>query len=301
MVQYSLLRACIGVSLCLAFSVVRDLYAQSAPSRAQDESAVRQAGKDYLAAVEKGDAKMVADFWTADGTFTDEVGHTAKVRDLLEKSGDQSSGGAKRSIDANAKIRLVADGVAIEEGEFQSVAIDGAAPAKGHYTAIWVRDNGRWKLDDVHESPAEQTSTAASLASLNVLAGEWSGETNKIAIRVSSKWDANKKFLQREITMTGGKAALVGKQEIGWDPLTHEIRSWMFSDDGSYSEGLWSMEGNLWMVLATRVLPDGRISKATQVYKFPDKNTVVWKSIRGTIDGQPTDDFEVVLKRSAAK
>src|SRR5262249_2716568 len=140
-----------------------------------------------------------------------------------------------------------------------------------------------------------------SVESLNIFAGEWSGESNKITIRVSAKWDATKKFLHREITMNGGEAALVGGKEIGWDPPPQQIRSGMFRADGSYSEGLWSMEGNLWMVLATRVLPDGRVSKATQVYRFPDKNTVVWKSIQGTVDGRPTDDFEVVLKRSATK
>ena len=75
----------------------------------------------------------------------------------------------------------------------------------------------------------------------------------------------------------------------------------MFCDDGSLSEGLWSLEGNVWMVLSTRVLTDGRVSESTQIYKFPDKNTIVWKSIDGSIDGQPTDDFEVTLKRSTEK
>ena len=75
----------------------------------------------------------------------------------------------------------------------------------------------------------------------------------------------------------------------------------MFNDDGSLSEGLWSREGNVWMALSTRVLSDERVSEATQIYKFPDKNTIVWKSIDGSIDGQPMDDFEVVLKRVTEK
>jgi hypothetical protein len=31
----------------------------------------------------------------------------------------------------------------------------------------------------------------------------------------------------------------------------------------------------------------------------PDKGTIVWKLILGSIDGQPTDDVEIVLKRSS--
>ena len=61
-----------------------------------------------------------------------------------------------------------------------------------------------------------------------------------------------KKFLHRDITMTSGKATLGGAQIVGWDPITQQISSWMFSDNGSYTiEGVWSLEGNLWMVLAT--------------------------------------------------
>jgi hypothetical protein len=107
--------------------------------------------------------------------------------------------------------------------------------------------------------------------------------------------------MRRETKIVSGKAELSGTQQVGWDPLAQQIRSWMFSDDGSYSEGLWSLQGDTWMAPATRVLPDGTISQATQVYKFPDKNTLVWKVIRGSIDGLPTDDFEIALKRSAAK
>ena len=198
-------------------------------------------------------------------------------------------------------VRFVTDNVALEQGEFESPAVDGEKPSKGRYTALWVREGDRWKLDNVQEALNESFPHADQVASLQVLVGEWSGEANKIAIRISAKWDANQKFLNRRITMTSGKATLTGTQEIGWDPRLQQLRSWMFNDDGSLSEGLWSREGNVWMALSTRVLTDGRVSEATQIYKFPDKNTIVWKSIDGSIDGQPVDDFEVVLKRLTEK
>jgi hypothetical protein len=156
-------------------------------------------------------------------------------------------------------------------------------------------------LDSVRETAIDRGADPAELASLDILVGEWTAEENKVAIHISAKWDANKKFLTRRITMASGKSALVGTQTIGWDPLTRQIRSWMFSDDGSYTEGVWSREGNLWMAPMTRGLPDGSVSTATQVYKFQDKDTIIWKILDGSVDGQPTDDCEVVLKRATDK
>jgi ketosteroid isomerase-like protein len=300
MIQCSLAHACFWIVAGAVIAGAHDLQAQPANSHAADEAAIRQAGKDYATASEHGDSKALSDFWTADGTYTDDTGRTVKVREWLAKSGNPGGGGA-RSNTAGSKLHFVADDVAMEEGETDSPPTDGHPALKNHYVALWVRDGGRWKLDNVQEMRSEPASTEDEFASLNAFVGEWSGEANKITVHIAAKWDANKKFLHRQVTMTSGSDSLIGTQEIGWDPLAQQIRSWTVSDDGSFSEGVWSLEGNLWMALASRVLPDGRVSEATQVYKFPDKNTIVWKSIRCSIDGQPTDDFEVVLKRSAGK
>ncbi len=168
----------------------------------------------------------------------------------------------------------------------------------------WSQPGGKSKGAPAATSPAPTTpattavSVADHLASLDLLAGEWTGELNGIAMHVSAKWDANKKFLRREFSLSHGDATLGGLQEVGWDPLSKHIRSWMFNDDGSYTDGIWTLAGNSWMVLATRVMPDGKIAKATQVYKFPDRNTLDWRLIGGTIDGQPAGEMEIVLKRT---
>lgn len=273
--------------------------ARAAGDHAEAEAAIRQAGKDYVAALARGDAKALADFWTKAGTFTDVTGRAVKVHDLLSSSALGKDERPQASV-IDSTVRFVTDDVAIEEGDCETEA-SGGAPAKGHFEAIWVKDSGRWKLDSLHESrAAPATNHIEELASLDIFGGQWSGEAEKSAIRIGAKWDANKKFLRRDLSITSGKASLAGVQIIGWDPASQGIKSWTFLDDGSYSEGIWSREGNVWMVLTTRALPDGTTSAATQVYKFPDKNTMVWKSIRGSVDGQATDDFEITLKRAAA-
>ena len=62
-----------------------------------------------------------------------------------------------------------------------------------------------------------------------------------------------------------GKPALTGTQRIGWDPLTKQIKSWVFDSTGGYGEGLWMRQGDQWVIKATGVRPSGRTTTATQV------------------------------------
>jgi uncharacterized protein (TIGR02246 family) len=276
--------------------------AQQPANKSKDEADVRQAGKDYLAAIEHGDVKALADLWSTDGTYVDPSGKSMKVKDLLAewtaKAGDAQIPARPRATVDNVKIRFLGNDVAVEDGDCESVG-GSAAKECVHYSAIWSRQNGKWKLDTLRETASTPATSpvAEQLATLDVFVGKWSGQINGSTITVNAKWDANKKFLSREFSIAIGKAALTGTQQVGWDPLSDHIRSWMFMDDGSRGDSIWSREGTAWLVVGNRVLPDGKTSTSTQVFKFPDKNTIVWKSIRGAVDGLPTDDFEVVLKR----
>jgi uncharacterized protein (TIGR02246 family) len=287
----------IRASAVAIFAII--FLVQATTVRAADEAGVRQAGKDYLAAAQRGDLKALADFWTADGTYTDESGRTTKAHDALSKSMAANRLPRPFGNVAHVAVRFITDDVAVEDADCETVAVNGGTPIEGHYTAFWVRQDGRWKLDNLKETRIASPSSATDeIASLAVFAGEWSGQLNGATIHISAKWDANKKFMRRDFSTTSGKSPLAGTQEIGWDPIAGRIKSWAFLDDGSYGEGLWSLQGTVWMEISSRVLPDGRIVKATQVYSFPDKNTLDWKLIRGSVDGKPAQAMEVVLKRS---
>jgi ketosteroid isomerase-like protein len=259
---------CAGLCICSALLLLgpSGAVAQSSGDRAKEEAALRQAAADYVKAIERGDGKVIVDFWTADGTYTDQSGRTANIHDLLAKGDNQSRAAGARPMAANSKLRFLTDDVALEDGAWNIPGVDGSAPAIGHYTATWVHTGGHWKLDSVRETQTTPAANADQLASLNVFEGEWAGEANKIAIHVSAKWDANRKFLRRQIAMTAGKSTLSGTQYVGWDPLVQQIRSWTSNDDGSYSDGVWSLQDNKWLVVSTRVLSDGSTSEAVQVY-----------------------------------
>src|SRR5262245_13497351 len=56
------------------------------PARAEDKAAIEKRTQALLEALEKGDAKQVAAFWTAEGEFIGSDGQTFRGRDNLEKA-----------------------------------------------------------------------------------------------------------------------------------------------------------------------------------------------------------------------
>ncbi|HEY2883454.1 MAG TPA: nuclear transport factor 2 family protein [Pirellulales bacterium] len=291
--------------MAIAIAAPSDALGQTPKSPAGDEAAVRKAGNDYKAALTKGDAKQIAEFWTADGTLTDASGKAVKAKDVIQPAGDAKKQTAPPAEESKSTIRFVTPEVAVEEGTVKPASSGAAAPVVS-YSAMWVLQSGKWKIDSLREMRTAAGSAAAAapanqLAELEIFNGQWSGEVNKLNLQISAKWNATKTFLRRDFTIaSGGKTAFSGVQEIGWDPDARQIKSWMFYDDGSYGEGIWSLEGNAWMVLSWRELPDGTASTATQVYQFPDKNTLQWNIVHGAIDGHAAPETQVILKRTPA-
>jgi hypothetical protein len=193
----------------------------------------------------------------------------------------------------------------MEEGVCETTA-PGTAPQPGRFNALWVKQNGKWKLDSLRESrssaiPGPLPHATNDLASLELLIGQWSGASDKLSMQCSAKWNSRKTFIRRELSISdGGKELFGGTQEIGLDPASQSIKSWSFNNDGSHSEATWNIEGNSWVVATSGVTADGRPSSNTQIYKFPNKNTLVWRLIDGHVGDQPIPAMEFKLTRKAA-
>ena len=297
-----------GDPRCLVFTVLtlliggQTVLAQKpAVKPTGDAAALAKTAKDYLAALQRGDAKQIAGYWTSEGTYVDEAGQTFKVRELFGSGGTPPGSIRPHSTVKNVSLRFVTSEVALEEGDCETVSTGGTQPMQGRFAALWVRQNNTWKLDNLQEWRTQAKAAPASLSSLEPLVGEWSGAAGTVSMRVSARWNSNKTFLHREVsTKHNGKAALTATQEIGWDGASQAIKSWTFSSDGSHGAGIWSQEGNVWLVLTTRVLPDGSTVEVTHAYKFPDKNSMVVKAIQASADGDASRDFEIKLMRDSS-
>ena len=71
---------------------------------------------------------------------------------------------------------------------------------------------------------------------------------------------------------------MTGTQRIGWDPVTRNIRSWVFDSEGGFGEGVWTREGNKWIVKKTGVTGDGKIASATNIISQVSKHRMTWES-----------------------
>src|SRR5689334_11427476 len=91
--------------------------ARGADAREQDEQAIRAAAKQYLAALEKGDAQALTALWTADGDLIDEHGRSTPARELIAQEAQRTNKGPRPDIKVLANtIRFVAPDVALEDG-----------------------------------------------------------------------------------------------------------------------------------------------------------------------------------------
>ncbi len=274
---------------------------QKTVDRSQDEAALRQTGKQYLSAVERKDRKAMAEFWTSQGEFVDVDGQSFKIRDLIDKAADSKEATGRQIKVTATTIRFLTADSAIEDGASEITAPGESSPVKGRFSAVWLRQNGKWKLDSLRESRIVTDvaeSTPERLAVLEPFVGQWSGQNANLTMRVTAAWNPTKTFLSRDLSMTDhGKVVFSAKQQVGWDPVRQEIHSWVFDNHGGHSEGSWSLEGNVWMVVVEGVYSNGLTSSATHLFKFIDRDTIVWKMIDSIVNGEPDADFEMTFTR----
>jgi hypothetical protein len=85
---------------------------------------------------------------------------------------------------------------------------------------------------------------------------------------------------------------------IGWDPATSQVHSWSFEADGGIDEGVWSNEGDQWIIKTNAMLPDGKKLVATNIVTRNGPDAITWQSKDRTLDGNALPDVpETKMKR----
>jgi uncharacterized protein (TIGR02246 family) len=298
--------ALLGAGLALgAQGQARRPEADPPPRRADadrpaDARAIRALVADFLRAFDAGDAPAIAALFTPDGRVTDEAGDDAVGRDAIAArfaaSFDDNPGG-KIAIKDDS-LRFLGADAAVEEGTAVITPGDGAGPPESvRYTALYVKRDGRWLHDSVrdHRAAEAETTPHDRLKELGWMVGEWVDESADAVVFTTCKWSDDKNYLLRDFTLkVEGRPATAGTQRIGWDPLTKGIKSWVFDADGGHSEGLWSRDGDRWVVKSAGVLADGRTASATNVITFVNKDTTRWASVDRTVGGEAIPDVEEI-------
>ncbi|MEQ8791602.1 MAG: SgcJ/EcaC family oxidoreductase [Pirellulaceae bacterium] len=278
-----------------------------AASQADDKTmaGLRATTQAYSDAFDRHDAAAVAGMWTADGDYVDDEGRRLSGRESIEKEYaslfEQYPKAAIHVVPASA--RTVAPGVAIEDGTIVLTPAPQWTPTVSRYTAVYVEQNGAWRISNVRETRYETPSHQGRLADLSWLIGQWRANREGASIRVTCDWAAGASFIERRYEVRNGDdITSSGVQIIGWDPTTERITSWTFNSDGGHGMAAWTRRDDGWVEESVGVLADGTRTKATNIFTRKDENTLVWKSVDRTAgDTQLADMADVLLQRVATQ
>lgn len=261
---------------------------------------------DYLRDFNRHDTVAVAAHWTEQGENLDlDTGDTtvgrAAVREVFAALFDEDAAAAI-DIDVQA-VRPVRRDVAVVDGT-STVRFGDGARAGSRFSAVMVREDGRWKLDSVRESARPDVSgDDRPLDQLAWLLGTWEDPQPGMAASTKCFWSAGRAFLIRTHAVSGlatagdsstGIPALLPEAEakerevteiIGWDPDSQLIRSWVFTSAGRFAEGTWTQTADGWRVrLEGRGADMGRACECMLTRRGPDAVTV-----SGARDGLAAD------------
>jgi uncharacterized protein (TIGR02246 family) len=118
-----------------------------------DEKALQEQNEAFVDAFNRGDIKAVAEAYAPDADFLSAQGQRIKGRDALEKyftKGFAESRGLKLQH-TDSSIRFLKPDVAIADGTWEITGRPEGNPARGHYTAILMKRDGKWLI--VYDRP----------------------------------------------------------------------------------------------------------------------------------------------------
>jgi uncharacterized protein (TIGR02246 family) len=286
-------------------------------ARKQDMQAIRTAAADYKAALDRGDGAALAALWTPDGDIIDEQGRVLNGRETVGRIVQPTDGSPPLHFKiAEMSLRFVTADVAIEDGTVEIMLPGVPVGLKGRFSATWTRQDGGWKLAGLRESRIDG-GQALTLPDLDWMVGDWivldDGGTgqrgvDRPTIEVTVRWNPTRTFLLRDMKISpAGSAegaetlAMHVTQRIGWDPLSRQIRSWVFSSDGGHGEAVWSRDGQSWVARATSVLPDGTQTSSLNIYSYDGKDRCTWRSIPTHVGSEHAHTVNLTLVRKSGE
>lgn len=270
-----------------------------------DEAAIRALVVEFTRAFNAGDAKAVAVLFTDQARIATEGGETVEGRSAVEKlfAGSFEANPGQTIVVNTESLRLLGSEAALEEGIATiTVPTTSDADADGRaetsrYSAAYVKKDGKWLQDSIHDYPMIDASVEKTahdhLKELEWLVGEWMDEDDEAEVQTSCDWSDGRSYLLRTYKVkVQGRFGTSGVQRIGWDPRLNQFRSWVFDSEGGFSEGLWSRDGDRWIIKTTGVLKDGRAVSATNVLTRLNRDALRWGSIDRTLGNNALPDAE---------
>lgn len=288
-----------AAAVMLTAIVSADAAENGKPGGGPDESAIRAAVDSYVAAYNRGDAKAVAACWSENADWVSPTGQRFQGRQAIEREMQAmfaDNKGLKIEV-IEPTIRLLTPDAALEEGTVRVIR-PGEPPSKSTYVAVHAKKNGRWKLESVRETSQPEVQPREQLKQLEWLVGEWVDESPTEVVDHRCWWSEDGHYLLGKfVVQWEGLPAMKGDLRIGWDPLTRQIKSWIFDTEGGYAEGLWTRTGDRWVVKMNGVRPDGSTASATNLYVPVRRDQIRFSSVDRMVGGEQEPDQTALIVR----
>jgi uncharacterized protein (TIGR02246 family) len=289
------------LELCLVATLLTPawLSGQEGPIQASEEAAIRKLGTEYVDAFNSHDAKLLASYWSPEAVYVNRVtGEQVVGRAAIQQQFEalfKPENKLQLSVEVES-IQFISPNVAAEHGVASFVTPE-ADPEQVAYTAVYVRQGGRWLLDRVTDKESlPNQSSYEQLKPLQWMIGRWVDEDENASIVTDCKWTKNNTFMVRSFTVAiEDRIDLSGMQIIGWDAGSKQIRSWTFDSDGGVAQGVWSKSKDGWYVHKKGTTASGETTTAIHHVKPIDDDTFAFQSTQRTVAGQLLPNIDEVL------
>jgi uncharacterized protein (TIGR02246 family) len=267
---------------------------------AADWNAISQSAERYVAAFNAGDAEGIAKLYAENAELIDSGGNLFRGRAMIEKEYAaffEAHPGGKMRIDVDT-VRPITTTLVSEEGRTETILGGGQTAVVSRYSALHAKEQDVWRLVKVQDFEVDANDPGARLEQLAWLIGRWVDEDRESLLETDCYWHDSGAYLIREFRVqTKGLLAASGTERIGWDPLSGQIRSWLFDSKGGYLEGDWVRAGDTWTVTARGFRADGKPSRAMYVVTPLKKDAYHMASFHRFAGEERLEDLDMTIVR----
>lgn len=267
---------------------------------------LQKAAADFVVAYNKKDAAAVAALFTENGEIADlnaEEVTTGREDIQARYEGVFSGDDAPEVAVEVASVRLVAPGVAVEDGTAHFTPPGDDEPARSiTYTAVLSKDaEGVWRIASSRDL-GDVTEAEGHLADLaDDLKGNWTGQRDELRFDLAVGWDDTGKFLTGEmLAMSPDAEPLTTTIRFAWDGTSKSINCWTFDSGGGFAKAVWSPdEDGGYSIRTEGTTASGESMSANQHLKFENDDTFVWTGSDRLINGENQPDTTLRVVRRA--
>jgi uncharacterized protein (TIGR02246 family) len=312
--RYAWLLAGLGCLLCLPFGASAQVAqpaaapapAQAAPAAMRpEEKAVRDAIAGYVQTFNQRNAAAMSAAFTEDAALVDSSGVATRGKAAIaDFFADAFSVPSTYTLASEIEsVRFLTQDVAQVEGTSRLTAPKDPTIAT-RFVGLLIRQANAWKIAELRDypAPADAVPPYERLKEIEWMVGDWIDQDDDSKIESSVRWGPGKGFLIRNYSVeVKDEPPSSGMMVIGWDPVTGQIKSWVFNSEGGQGEGLWTRTGDAqWVIKAHGTTSDGTPTSATQIITLVNKDAVKTSSIDRIIAGELAPDIEdLIMVRKA--